>query len=77
MVEECLDLNLERLSTLQRRLLLEFLRERYPQYWGRLKSHFYSWRDQRAIIEEFIRGHLGEVFRLLSGEGLLKSFGGV
>lgn len=64
-------MRLESLSTLQRKLILELLKGD-PNYWGRLKSQFYSWKAQREMIEEFIRKHALEVYKLFAGEGLLR-----
>jgi hypothetical protein len=57
MLSETLDLELEDLSTLQRKLLIRFLQRRYPQYWSKFTSRVYSWQSRRESLEEFKQNH--------------------
>jgi hypothetical protein len=74
MLSETLDLELEDLSTLQRKLLIEFLQRRYPQYWSKLTSHVYSWQSQKESLEEFIQDHSRELVRELADASLKYGF---
>lgn len=70
MLPEALGLELESLSTLQRKLLIELIQRRHPQYWSKITSHRNSWQSQRETLEEFIQNHRVEILNALAGAGL-------
>jgi hypothetical protein len=74
MLSETLDFELEDLSTLQRKLLIEFLQRRYPQYWSKFASHVYSWQSQKESLEEFIQNHSRELVWELADSSLENGF---
>lgn len=61
MLSKALGLELEGLSTLQRKLLLELLQRRYPQFWSSFTDHKNSWQSRKESLEEFIQSHRTEL----------------
>jgi hypothetical protein len=57
MLSDGLGLGLEGLSTLQRKLLLELLQRRHPQFWRRFTSQKYNWQSHKESLEEFLQSH--------------------
>jgi hypothetical protein len=74
MLSEALDFELGDLSTLQRKLLIEFLQRRHPQYWSKFTSHVYSWQSQKKSLEEFIQNHSRELVWELAETPLKNGF---
>lgn len=70
MLSEALDLELGSLSTLQRKLLLELLQRRYPQFWSSFANHKNSWQSRKESLEEFIQNHKDELVKEFAKAGL-------
>jgi len=70
MLSEALGLELEGLSTLQRKLLLELLHRRHPQYWSKFTSPDCSWQSQKETLEMFLQNHQTELVKELAKAGL-------
>jgi hypothetical protein len=70
MLSEALVLELGGLSTLQRKLMLELVQRRYPQFWSNFTSHEYSWQRQKESLEEFMQNHSSEFVKELAKAGL-------
>jgi len=69
MFHAALGLELDGLSVLQRKLLLEVLC-RYPHYWGRFVSSRYGWQSQKESLEEFLQSHQTELVKEFDKAGL-------
>jgi hypothetical protein len=69
MLSEALGLELGGLSTLQRKLLLELVQRRYPQFWSNFTSHKYSWQRQKESLEEFMQNHQIELVKEFAKAG--------
>jgi hypothetical protein len=63
-------LELECLSTLQRKFLVELLQKRYPQYWSKFASSKFSWQSRKESLEEFIQKHSFEIVKEFANAGL-------
>jgi hypothetical protein len=63
MLSEALSLELEGLSTLQRKLLVELLQRSYPHFWSRFTNPKYNWQSQKQSLEEFIQNHSSELVK--------------
>ncbi|MEM5854432.1 MAG: hypothetical protein QXG39_05990 [Candidatus Aenigmatarchaeota archaeon] len=70
MLSKALGLELEGLSVLQRKLLLELLHRRYPHYWSKFASHEYSWQSRKEALEEFLQNHQAELVKEFVRAGL-------
>jgi hypothetical protein len=70
MLSEALVLELGGLSTLQRKLLLELVQRRYPQFWSNFTSPKYSWQRQKESLEEFMQNHSSEFVKEFAKAGL-------
>lgn len=62
-------LDLEGLSALQRKLLIDLIRRGHPQLWSRFKSHAYSWNTTKEHLNQFINLHPSEFFEELKKAG--------
>jgi len=69
MLPVALGLELDGLSVLQRKLLLEVL-HRYPQYWSRFISPRHGWLSQKETLEEFLQNHQTELVKEFAKAGL-------
>ena len=69
MLSKALNLELEGLSVLQRKLLLELV-HRYPHYWGKFTSHEYSWQSRKQALKEFLQNHQTELVEEFAKSGL-------
>jgi hypothetical protein len=69
MLPLALGLELDGLSVLQRKLLLEVL-HRYPQYWSRFTSPRYDWQSQKETLKEFLQSHQTELVKEFAKAGL-------
>ncbi|MEM2767206.1 MAG: hypothetical protein QXQ47_02690 [Candidatus Bathyarchaeia archaeon] len=69
MLPEALNLELESLSVLQRKFLLELL-HRHPHYWSKFASHERSWQGSKEALEEFLQNHQAELFRKFAEKSL-------
>jgi len=47
-------LNLERLSILQRKLLIDLIRQKRPQFWSRFRCNAYGWNNAKKQLNQFI-----------------------
>ncbi len=70
MLSKALNLELEGLSVLQRKLLLELLHRRYSHYWSKITSHEYSWQSRKEALEEFLQNHQIELVEEFAKTGL-------
>jgi hypothetical protein len=70
MLSEALVLELEGLSTLQRKLLIELLQRRYPQFWSSFTDHKNSWQRHKETLEEFLQNHQIELVKEFAKAGL-------
>jgi len=73
MLRQNLSLKLEGLSTLQRKLLIELVQKRYPQYWSMFRKPI-NWTFQKENLERFIHKHYGEFTNELAKAGLAWNF---
>jgi len=69
MLPLALGLELDGLSVLQRKLLLEVL-HRHPQYWSRFVSPKYGWQSRKETLEEFLQSHQTELVKEFAKAGL-------
>ena len=69
MLPVALGLELEGLSVLQRKLLLEVL-HRHPHYWSKFASSKYGWHIQKETLEEFLQNHGTELVKEFAKAGL-------
>jgi ubiquinone/menaquinone biosynthesis C-methylase UbiE len=69
MLSEALVLELEGLSTLQRKLLIELLQRRYPQFWSSFTDHKNSWQRRKETLEEFLQNHQIELVKEFAKAG--------
>jgi hypothetical protein len=69
MLHVALGLELDGLSVLQRKLLLEVL-HRHPHYWSRFASPKYGWQSQKENLEEFLQSHGTELVKEFAKAGL-------
>jgi hypothetical protein len=70
MLSEALGLELDGLSVLQRKLLLEVLQKRYPHYWSRFATPRYGWQSQKETLEMFLQNHGTELVKEFAKAGL-------
>jgi hypothetical protein len=70
MLSEALGLELEDLSTLQRKLLIELMQRKHPRCWVKFASPKYGWQSQRQSLEEFVQNHQTELAEELAKAGL-------
>jgi hypothetical protein len=70
MLPVALGFELDGLSVLQRKLLLEVLQKRYPQYWSRFASPRYGWQSRKETLEGFLQSHQTELVREFAKAGL-------
>ena len=69
-------LKLEGLSTLQRKLLIELMQKRHPQYWSMFRKPI-NWQFQKETLEKFIHNHNGEFAKELPKAGLALDFSSI
>ncbi|MEM3703626.1 MAG: hypothetical protein QXX79_04320 [Candidatus Bathyarchaeia archaeon] len=69
MLSDALGLELEGLSVLQRKLLLDLL-HRHPHYWSRFISPRFGWQSQKEALEEFLQNHQTELVKEFAKAGL-------
>jgi hypothetical protein len=62
-------LGLEGLSALQRKLLIDLIRQEHPQLWSRFKSNAYSWSTAKEQLNQFINLHYLEFIEELRRAG--------
>ena len=67
--EEFSPLSLEGLSTLQRKLLIDLIRQKHPQLWSRFKSNAYCWSTAKKQMKQFINLHYSEFIEQLRKAG--------
>jgi hypothetical protein len=67
MLSEALSLELEGLSTLQRKLLIELLQRRYPQFWSSFTDHKNSCNAGKKLLKSSCK-----ITKLNSLKNLLK-----
>jgi hypothetical protein len=71
-ISEELSLELDGLSTLQRKLLVDLVRRNHPQFWSLFRSHFYGWKYTKKNLDVFLQDHSLEFVEELVNTG----FGG-
>jgi hypothetical protein len=69
MLPLALGLELDDLSVLQRKLLLEVL-HRHPHYWSKFLSPKYGWQSQKETLELFLQNHGTELVKEFAKAGL-------
>ncbi len=69
MLSEALGLELEGLSVLQRKLLIELM-HRHPHFWSRFISPRFGWQSQKEALEEFLQNHQAELVEEFAKAGL-------
>ena len=69
MLSQQLNLKLNSLTTLQRKLLIDLVRKGYPQFWSRFKSHLYDWMITKKNLEVFLQNHPSEFLEELNKSG--------
>jgi len=45
---------LEGLSALQRKLLIDLIRRKHPQFWSRFRCNGYGWNNAKKQLNQFI-----------------------
>jgi hypothetical protein len=70
MLHVALGLELDGLSVLQRKLLLEVLQKRYPHYWSRFASPKYGWQSRKETLELLLQSHQTELVKEFVKAGL-------
>lgn len=60
---------LDGLTPLQRKLLVDLVRRNHPQFWSRFKSHAYEWNTTKEHLNGFISLHAFEFFEELRKTG--------
>jgi len=69
MLSQQLNLKLNSLTTLQRKLLIDLVRKGYPQFWSCFTSHLYDWVITKKNLEVFLQNHPSEFLEELSKSG--------
>jgi hypothetical protein len=69
MLSQQLNLKLNSLTTLQRKLLIDLVRKGYPQFWSRFTSHLYDWVIAKKNLEVFLQNHPSEFLEELNKSG--------
>ncbi|MBT0160528.1 hypothetical protein G4O51_11160 [Candidatus Bathyarchaeota archaeon A05DMB-2] len=60
---------LEGLSALERKLLIDLIRQRHHQLWSKFRSNGYGWNTAKQHLNEFINHHLSEFTEELEKAG--------
>jgi len=60
---------LDGLTPLQRKLLVDLVRRNHPQFWSRFRSHFYGWEHAKINLEMFLENHSLELIEELRKPG--------
>jgi hypothetical protein len=68
MLSEELSLELEGLTALQRKLLVDLVRT-HPQFWSRFRSDEYGWAGAKKSLEGFLQNHSSEFLKELKRFG--------
>jgi hypothetical protein len=63
-------LELNDLTALQRKLLVDLVRRNHTRFWSHFTSDKYSWQRQKESLEEFIQNHSYEFVKELAKAGL-------
>jgi len=69
MLFQQLNLELNSLTTLQRKLLIDLVHKGYPQLWSRFTSHLHDWVIAKKNLEVFLQNHPSEFLEELSKSG--------
>jgi hypothetical protein len=69
MLSEALSLELEGLSTLQRKLLVDLMRRKHPQFWSHFTSNEYGWVGAKKSLEGFLQNYSPEFLQELKRFG--------
>jgi hypothetical protein len=56
-LHEELSFELDGLTPLQRKLLVDLLRRSHPNFWSSFRSHVYGWEYARQSLEAFLQNH--------------------
>jgi len=54
-------LNLESLTALQRKLIIDLIRQKHPHFWSEIRSNTYYWGAAKKQLEQFIKVHQSEL----------------
>jgi hypothetical protein len=68
MLSEELSLELDGLTALQRKLLVDLVRC-HPQFWSRFRSDEYGWAGAKKSLEGFLQNHSSEFLKELKRFG--------
>ena len=60
---------IEGLSALQRKLLIDLIRQRHRQLWSKFRSNGYGWSTAKQHLNDFINHHLSEFTEELEKAG--------
>jgi len=69
MLSEELNFELDCLTTLQRKLLVDLMRRNHPHFWSRFISHLYDWEITKKNLEDFLQNHSSEFLEELRKPG--------
>jgi hypothetical protein len=69
MLSQQLNLKLNSLTTLQRKLLTDLMRRGHPQFWSHFRSHLYEWETAKKNLELFLQNHSSEFLEALKKAG--------
>lgn len=69
MFSQQLNLKVNSLTTLQRKLLTDLVRERHPHFWNHFRSHLYNWETAKKNLELFLQNHSSEFLEELKKAG--------
>lgn len=69
MLSEKLNLELNSLTTLQRKLLTDLIRKKHPYFWSHFRSHLYDWENAKKNLRVFLKNHSSEFLEELKKSG--------
>lgn len=69
MLSEKLNLELDSLTPLQRKLLTDLIREKHPHFWSHFTTHLYSWETAKKNLRVFLQNHSSEFLKELKKSG--------
>jgi hypothetical protein len=69
MLSEKLNLELDGLTVLQRKLLVDLMRRRDPHFWSHFTSNSQTWMDAKKNLEDFLQNHSSEFLQELKRFG--------
>jgi len=69
MLSKKLNLEMDSLTTLQRKLLTDLMRKRHSNFWNHLKTHIYNWETANKNLRVFLQNHFSEFLEELKKAG--------